>query len=514
MLNMSQERYFYSPDAGTNWVGPFTQHELNELRAAGIIQPSFAVRSEAENAGQISPPPRSEAKPSTPTAQFTDVPLVQPGQPSTVSVPPSNAFYVMIGEQQIGPIPVEQLEQMVTAGQVTDASMVWTAGLPQWLPYGQVKQTLPPPRQTQESLAGKGKRVAQKMMDTVVKVNSMISTAADLHKLENFSWKKFFGEVFRKHPDEDVYAIFQCGTPTSTPSIEQVVNEWPSPWMFSRFLFCGLALFIVFAWLIEKGMFQFVPFYCVTGALFFPLALYILFFELNIWRNISMYNAVRCITIGGIVALVMMVLEGEKLDRWYLHAPILEYIKLQATLLIGAHLVKIRMNRILPGMLLGCAVGGGLAVIECTASLFRKGDTQDIVVYLIGTCLYAFLQVVWAVITAGAFCKVQAMREHEHDRSESAYATMLDVRFLSVVAVPLILHFLLDCLVRYSSESPWFGLTALAAVVIFSILSWWIVMRLIQRGIDQVREEKERAMSATPPAPQESGPMPPPQGTV
>ncbi len=510
---MNQERYYYSPDAGASWVGPFAQQQLNELRAAGIIQPTYVVRSEGGGNAQTAPEPNQVSLAAQPSN-------VQGAQFSAVAESPENAIYVMFGTMQVGPLPFAQLEQLVAAGQVTDASMIWMPGMTQWLPYGQVKQVFGV-QQSPGAPGGKGKSVAQRMMDTVAKVNTMISTAADLHKLENFSWKKFFGEVFRKHPDEDVYTIFQCGTPSSTPTIDQVNDEWPSPWMFSRFLFCGLVLFIVFAWLFEKGMLQLAPFYCITGALFFPLALYILFFELNVWRNISMYNAVRCITAGGIVALVMIVLKGEKMDCWYLQAPFLEYIKLQAALLIGAHLVKIRMNRILPGMLLGCAVGGGLAVIDCAASLFaelekNEGNTENMISYLIGTCFGAFLEVVFTVITVGAFCKVQALREQEHGQGESKYvnATMFDVRFLSIAVVPLVLHFLLDCLGQYPSESPWYGLTLLAAFIIFSIFSWWIAMRLIQRGIDQVREEKEQALSSIPLPPQGGGEMPPVQGGV
>ncbi len=450
----------------------------------------------------------SEMSSGMPTSQQT------PTAPTPVT--PAVAYYAMVAGQQIGPMTTEQLGQMAANGQVTDGTPVWTEGMPQWQTYGQVKQTSTVSHKV-DVLKEKGKLVTQKMAEGLAKANQVITTAADLHKLENFSWKKFLGAIFRKHPDEDVYEIFQCGTPNSTPTIDQVTNEWPAPWLFSRFLFFGIALFAVFAWLLlNKGIGVLAPFYCLTAALFFPLALYILFYELNIWRNVSMYNAARCFVVGGVVALVLLVLKSEKFNDWYIQAPLVEYIKLQAALLVGAHLAKMRMNRILPGMLMGCAVGGGLSVIIYTGNVFS--DVMDVVgnnelpdpTIVVVVCLMSFLDVIWAVITVGAFCKVQALREHEHGQGEAKYnkTTMFDKRFLCIAAVPLILHFGELWMVQGDTVSPLKGVTFLVVLCIFSIISWWIAMRLIQRGIDQVREEKELALAAATAKEQPSGQPP------
>lgn len=65
---MSQEQYYYSPDNGASWVGPFDAQQLNELRAAGVIQPSFPTKSAGGGtmqAGQMyqSPLPSSRGYP-------------------------------------------------------------------------------------------------------------------------------------------------------------------------------------------------------------------------------------------------------------------------------------------------------------------------------------------------------------------------------------------------------------------------------------------------------------------
>ena len=284
-------------------------------------------------------------------------------------------YYVNTGNGPAGPYTLDSIRTMVQNGQLPVDVQVCPPGAQSWMPLANLlnepqpvaQPVVPegnPPAENSDyvqqgdgtSLIERGLKVRDKVVGTVSKVNSMVVATADLHKLEGFSWESFFGGVFRKHPDEEVYEIFQCGTPTSTPTIEQISNKWPTPWLFSRFLFFGMALFGIFWYFVFKQKLpELAPFYCITAALFFPLALYILFYELNIWRNISMYNAVRCLVVGGVLALIFTVLKGKNIDgdKWYLEAPVKEYCKLLSALYIGSMLAKMRMNRILPGMLMG-----------------------------------------------------------------------------------------------------------------------------------------------------------------
>ncbi len=69
---------------------------------------------------------------------------------------PALAVHVAMGGQQAGPFNQQQLQQMIQAGQLTPASMVWMAGMPQWsvassvpvvaaLFQAQTQQATPPP---------------------------------------------------------------------------------------------------------------------------------------------------------------------------------------------------------------------------------------------------------------------------------------------------------------------------------------------------------------------------------
>lgn len=118
--------------------------------------------------------------------------------------------------------------------------------------------------------------------------------------------------------------------------------------------------------------------------------------------------------------------------------------------------------------------------------------------------LYEFLEVVWCIITVGAFCKVQALREKEKGQGEEKWSksTMFDQRFIVLAAMPLLMHLAMT-FIRYIGEqdilnTAVLGLGYLVCIIVFMIVSWLVVLRLIQNGIDQVREEKEALQNAEP----------------
>ena len=46
--------------------------------------------------------------------------------------PPMMQFYLFVNNQQVGPVPMQQLPQYVQAGQLTPETLVWKEGMPQW----------------------------------------------------------------------------------------------------------------------------------------------------------------------------------------------------------------------------------------------------------------------------------------------------------------------------------------------------------------------------------------------
>src|SRR5215470_14174312 len=52
-------------------------------------------------------------------------------------------WYYVNGAQQAGPVDDAQMEGLVRAGQVRPETLVWYEGMPNWLPYGQVRPAPP-----------------------------------------------------------------------------------------------------------------------------------------------------------------------------------------------------------------------------------------------------------------------------------------------------------------------------------------------------------------------------------
>ena len=53
--------------------------------------------------------------------------------PPPITPPPVVQFHVAVNGQQTGPFNLQQLQAMVSAGQLTKQSLVWKAGMAGWL---------------------------------------------------------------------------------------------------------------------------------------------------------------------------------------------------------------------------------------------------------------------------------------------------------------------------------------------------------------------------------------------
>jgi hypothetical protein len=47
-------------------------------------------------------------------------------------------WHYMVGQQKMGPVPLAQLQMLVRSGQLGSSVMVWTDGMPQWVPAGRL----------------------------------------------------------------------------------------------------------------------------------------------------------------------------------------------------------------------------------------------------------------------------------------------------------------------------------------------------------------------------------------
>lgn len=336
-----------------------------------------------------------------------------------------------------------------------------------------------------------------------------------LDGLRGFSLVHFFADVFRRHTKEEVLEIFCCGTASTTPPLHAVSSAWPTPWIFARMLLACLLLYFGFNWACTT--FQnpnLVPGLMFVGNFAIPFCVAVFFFELNVRREVSFYALVRAIMYGGLISLIfaMILVEFSPQVLAWVAGPIEEPAKLLAVILIaGSH----RNGRILTGLLLGAGVGAGFAAFESAGYTYTElvryitnSTAAEVVgsinpahgyalarnashfnpdaVMQIRALITPFGHIVWTAITAGAYWLVlkyriaEGLRDYNSTRID--WAAFGDIRFLRIAIIPVVLHLVWN--------TNWLEGFGLLRFLILGIIAWAVALRLVQAGLQQIREEK------------------------
>ena len=342
-----------------------------------------------------------------------------------------------------------------------------------------------------------------------------IDEITGLDGLRGFSLGHFFADVFRRHSREEILEVFCCGTANTTPPLQNVSSAWPTPWIFARMLLACIFLYIGFDW--ASSTFQnpnLVPGLMFVGNFAIPFCVTVFFFELNVRREVPFFNVILAMMYGGLMALIfalfLMELSPEVLP--WIAGPVEEPAKLLAAILIAGHL---RNGRILTGLLLGAGVGAGFAAFESAGYTYTElvryitnstaaevvGAINPVRGYAIAqnaslfdpdavmqvrALITPFGHVVWTAITAGAYWLVLKYRISEGLRDYEAtsidWAVFSDIRFLRIAIIPVMLHMVWN--------TQWLEGFGLLRFLVLGIIAWAVALRLVQAGLQQIREEK------------------------
>ena len=219
-------------------------------------------------------------------------------------------------------------------------------------------------------------------------VTSKINSLAGGKGAVNLHLRDLFSDAFKHHSAEESQELFICGTKTTTPDIKDIVAEWPKPWLYSR---VGLVLFIAFALMLfiwkQFGNSNVLPDVLFIGSLAMPITVLILFFEMNVPRNIGFIEIIKVFLIGGAMSLVVTLflfqfIPGSGTED-IIPSILTGLIEEIGKAVIVAFFIK-RMNRrkwLLNGIVLGGAVGAGFAVFESAGYALRNGIFGGLNVY-------------------------------------------------------------------------------------------------------------------------------------
>lgn len=192
------------------------------------------------------------------------------------------------------------------------------------------------------------------------------------------TWKDIFSEFRQKHDKRDMEYAMLAGTSLDHTNETNMLQKWHKPWIFWRVLLIGLAVVgfsfvitIVFAVFQTGALLDEIM--LVIGPMVVPISLMILFWELNIPRNISIYTLLGCFVAGAMISFLatgvlfhIFSFSDRSIDTM-LGAPLREEpAKLAASVALLYWISKKKNIKIygLTGLVIGAAVGTGFSAFE------------------------------------------------------------------------------------------------------------------------------------------------------
>ena len=342
-------------------------------------------------------------------------------------------------------------------------------------------------------------------------IHDRIASAVGIEKLKGFSLSALFAETFSRHSREEVEESFTVGTAASTPDIADVDASWPKPWLFMRMLLASLVLYFLF-WL---GWRQFenanlIPGWILVGSFAIPVSTLVLFMELNVRRNVSLYAIVRLAFLGGILSLLLSLVLFSLFDDGSWGASVAGPIEETGTVLAMLAVARVAKYRYkLNGLLVGAAVGVGFSAFESAGYAMTNlvestvgssfyaasreelqesilafgihqgaGTMEDVLV--VRGLLSPFGHIVWSAIAGFALWRTIGGRPFR-------VSMLWDVGFIRLMLVPVLLHMAWNT----PFELPFYG-----KYLLLGAAGWFVCLSCVQEGLHEVQAEKETAKGA------------------
>ncbi len=290
---------------------------------------------------------------------------------------------------------------------------------------------------------------------------------------------KMFSAVFTHHTKDEADRLFIVGTKQTTPSLARVSSRPVKPWFFSR-VFVVLALSFTMLMLLlnvfksDKA----IPGLIFIGSLAVPFSLLMMFFEINVYQNISIRQVMITFLVGGILSLLVTM-------SFYIALPIKTHESITAALLVGVveELAKCvvviifvnsyKLNYIFNGMLIGAAIGAGFSVFESSGYVSEYGLATIFVrsFQAIGT------HTIWAAIIGGAVILGKARKKPFTVRD-----FFTNPRFFVFLILIIALHTFWDW------DIPGTGImVSLTQEFIDVVIGWFAIFVLIDAGLREVK---------------------------
>ncbi|MBM4210368.1 MAG: PrsW family intramembrane metalloprotease [Gammaproteobacteria bacterium] len=313
----------------------------------------------------------------------------------------------------------------------------------------------------------------------ISKASYFLTSKLGLEKIEPFSLSSFFSEVFKKHPKGEIENLFTVGSEITTPKLTAHMSVMPNPWIFFRIFMGAFLIYFIFllSWKEYRNI-NVVPGLIITGSFAVPLAVLILFYELNTPRNVSIVRLIQLVFFGGTLSILLSLLLFDVTPLLGVFGAsaagfVEEAGKLAAVIIVLNYASADRYRYRLNALLFGAAVGAGFAAFESAGYALRIGlkdaDAMLDNITLRGA-MSPFAHVAWTAIAASAFWI--SRKKHK-----SIPDTLFSRDFLILFSAPVALHFVWNL--------PFTGIFLLKFWVLGAI-AWVIIFSLIQSGLKEI----------------------------
>lgn len=289
-------------------------------------------------------------------------------------------------------------------------------------------------------------------------------------------WTILYSGIFENHSSSEAEEIFIYGTKKTTPTLRDIASTVPHPWLYARVIIAFVLTFFILLFAASLyGNSNAIPGIILVGSFAVPISTLILFYELNVWRNVSIYETLKTFLIGGCASLLVSLRFYAEFDQ--LSPILISLIEEGGKAIITCYfLTKLGKISILSGLLVGSAVGAGFAAFESAGYAYNYltnvGWLEMMQVIFLRAILTPGGHVAWTAV-AGAALAIAAKKRHKMD-----FLNLLHWSFLLIFVIPIFLHALWDV----------DGLTMFSYFVLIMII-WLVVIVFVDRGLREIQNE-------------------------
>ncbi|HRC85368.1 MAG TPA: PrsW family glutamic-type intramembrane protease, partial [Thermoanaerobaculia bacterium] len=337
----------------------------------------------------------------------------------------SRSWFFLEQGRSTGPVDEAGLAELFRTGRLNGASWLWFQGLAAWQTAEQLRPSLPPNVAAFLPPAGPAAAPPPPPSGGQGPLHGLaagLSRYADLPTLTGVPVAQvLMGGLGSQGRPVDIEEELVVGTASTTPPLSSVATVWPRPRIFWRIFGAAfltyLFLYLAFAQFHNGNV---IPGLIVVGSFMVPLSVLMLFFELNVPRNVSFYQTARMFLFGGALSLLATLVVSEfvpggGVQRFIpaLLTGVVEESGKALALLLVVGVVRYRWQ--LNGLLLGGAVGAGFAGFESAGyALGAALESQSVAAATMSILIRGILapggHVIWTAMVGSAIWKVKGER--------------------------------------------------------------------------------------------------------